>query len=78
MYDCGGADLLNQSTQPVPVTNVEFVVLKTSNRFREAILVPAGITLGTEKYRPLVVVHAVNRPTFRREVLTYFRADQAG
>ena len=58
------------------VADVHLVVRKPGDEIPQALLVPAGVALGTKKDGPLVVVQAMNRKTQSAEMNRHLRADQ--
>ena len=81
----GGVDddirfyLFDQCEHTSPVTDVDFVMLKTRELAHQPVLVPARVALRPKKHRTLVVVHAVDFVAkFTREIHADFGADQTG
>ncbi len=70
-------DGLDQRQDAGAVADVELVVDEARQLLREALLVPAGVTLRPEEDRPLVVVHAVDGVAQGGEINADFRADEA-
>src|SRR5215471_12282967 len=52
----------------VAIAYVDLMVIKASNAFFEPLLVPARVPLGTEKYRPLIIVYSMDFESSVREV----------
>jgi hypothetical protein len=70
-----GLEFLEKIEHALAVADVEFVVGETREVAFEALLIPAGIALGSEKCRPLVVIDSVDLPTELREMNANLRAN---
>jgi hypothetical protein len=77
MDDCVRPELLQQVYYSLAVANVEFVVNETWDRALKAVLIPARVSLWTEKHGPLIVVNSVNSPTFRSKKVTNLGPNKA-
>jgi len=66
-----GSDLRDELENSLAVTDIEFVVDKALELSLEALLVPAGISLGTEEDGTLVVINSMDLVTeFLGKVVT--------
>jgi hypothetical protein len=69
--------LCDKAQNPLPVADVDLVVLEASNRSLQPAQVPACIALGAEEDRALVAVDSVHLPSSAPEILTNLTPDQA-
>lgn len=74
--DDGWLDLLDQGQHALPVANIDFMVHKAGQVTLEALLVPAGISLGAEKDGTLIVIHTMDGVAQLREMTANFGADK--
>jgi len=62
-----------------PVADVHLMMGESfAQGLDQSLLVPAGISLGAEKDRPLVVIHAMDLPAVPGEMDNNLRADETG
>ena len=71
-------ELVHQVQAPLPIANVQLVVMEPRQRLLQPLLIPAGIALRTEEDGALVVVDAMNLVSQVMEISTDLRPDQAG
>jgi hypothetical protein len=77
VHDQVRPDLADKRENSRPVPHVKLVMDKPRDQPRQAGLVPAGITLRSEKHRALIVIQTVDREALFVEKEADFRSDQA-
>lgn len=76
--DCIGLYFGHQVEDTLSVADIQFVVDEALQLALEALLVPAGVALGTEEDGALVVINSVNLvPELFGEVMTHLGANEA-
>jgi hypothetical protein len=70
MYDRIGAKGFNTFQDPLPISYVEFMVVKMFARCLQPLLVPPGVTAWAEKVRAHIVIDAVDLPSQRTKYIT--------